>query len=622
MALVGTLAFACLAASFVYPSYLMPEDTNPLLRDRDVDFLLYEMFDAPALCALPAFADHSRETFDLYLRSARRLARDVLYPAYKPMDDEPARLLRGVVHTHPSMRAIWARIVDLGAIAATRPADVGGQQLPFLVGTLATAYLMAANLSACAYAGLTSGAAHLIEAFGDDFLKREMMARMYAGEWTGTMALTEPQAGSSLADVMTRATPREDGTYLIRGSKIFISGGDHDLTDNVVNMTLARIDGAPPGIKGLSLFAVPKRRYENGTLVGNDVHVAGAIHKIGWRGLPSLALSFGDEGDCRGWLVGKPHQGLRYMFQMMNDARIMVGMNGVATASVAYHEALAYARTRKQGRPIASRDPNQPQVPIIEHADVRRMLLRQKAIVEGGLCLVAFAACQADVAAHATDAEARRRAAHLLDVLTPVAKSFPAEWGFEANVLSVQVHGGYGYSSEQLPEAWLRDQKLNSIHEGTTGIHGLDLLGRRIVAEGGAPLRVLLEEADAVIGRADRAGVDAAWCLAVREAMARLADLTAHLGGIGLSGDVEAMMLHSTDFLTVVAIVVVAWLWLWQAALAKEALARGTAEEDFYQGKLCAAQYWIWTELPRVTHLAELCRSGEDSYGRMRDGWF
>ena len=600
----------------------MLKTTNPLLSDRDVNFLLYEMLDAPALCALPEFAEHSRDTFDLYLRSSRRLAREVLFPAYKPMDEQPARFENGGVVIHPVMKEIWPHLVSLGLLRATRPVAVGGSALPYTVGVLAAAYLMAANLSACAFAGLTTGAAHLIEAFGDDFLKREMMAPMYAGEWTGTMALTEPQAGSSLSDVTTRATKGQGDSYLIRGSKIFISGADHDLAENVVNMTLARIDDAPPGIKGLSLFAVPKLRREGDKLVPNDVHVTGAIHKLGWRGLPSLALSFGDNGDCRGWLVGEAHKGLRYMFQMMNDARIMVGLNGVATASVAYQEALAYARARVQGRPISAKDLTRPQIPIIEHADVRRMLLRQKAIVEGSLALVAFTARQGDLAHHATSAEERRRASLLLDALTPITKSFPAEWGFESNALALQIHGGYGYSSEQLPEAWLRDQKLNSIHEGTTGIHGLDLLGRRIIADAGAPVRILLEEIDATIARAERAGVDPSWGSAVGGAIRTLAEVAAQLGGLGMQGNVDGMMLHSTDFLALSSITVVAWLWLWQAAIAKEALARGPADVDFYEGKLCAAQYWIRTEVPRVAQLGALCLSGEDSYARMRDAWF
>ena len=602
----------------------MEKNLNPLLRDRDVDFLLYELLEAHTLCELPAFAEHSRETFDLYLRSARRLAREVLYPAYKPMDESPARLVSGKIVTHPRMKGIWEQLVSLGVISATRPAAVGGQSLPMTVATLAHAYLMAGNLSAYCYAGLTTGAAHLIEAFGDDTLKRELMTRMYAGEWTGTMALTEPHAGSSLSDVTTSASPRADGTYAIRGSKIFISGGDNDLTENIVHMTLARIEGAPAGIKGVSLFAVPKLRREEGALVSNDVSIAGVIHKIGWRGLPSLALSYGDQGDCRGWLVGEPHKGISYMFQMMNEARIMVGVNGAATATVAYHEAVEYARTRPQGRSLGTRQATSPQVPIVQHADVRRMLLRQKAIAEGAMALLAYCAQQSDLAEHAVEESTRRRASLLLDTLTPVAKTFPAEWGFEANALALQVHGGYGYSSEQLPEVWLRDQKLNSIHEGTTGIHGLDLLGRKVVAQGGAPIRILIEESEKTIARAGRAGIDAAWTARLRGAVQTVADVTAHLGALGMAGDAEGMLRHSTDYLSAFAIVVVGWVWLWQATLAKEALTRGTSapDADFYEGKLCAAEYWIATELPKVEALAALCRTGEGSYARMQDAWF
>lgn len=449
------------------------------------------------------------------------------------MDASPARLEGGGVVTHARMKEIWPQLVGLGVISATRPVEVGGANLPLTVASVAHAYLMAANAGAVSFAGLTSGAAHLIEAFGDERLKSTWMPRLYSGEWTGTMALTEPQAGSSLADVVTRATLRDDGSYSIRGSKIFISGGDHDLTPNVVHMTLARIDGAPPGIKGVSLFAIPKRREENGALVPNDVCVTGLIHKIGWRCLPSLALGFGDAGDCRGWLVGEPNKGISYMFQMMNEARILVGLNGVAVANVAYQESLAYARTRPQGRPLTSKDPAKPQVPIIEHADVRRMLLRQKAICEGGFALVAFTAKQADLAAHESDDAARRRAGLFLDLLTPIAKSFPAEWGFESNALALQIHGGYGYSSEQLPEAWLRDQKLNSIHEGTTGIQGMDLLGRKVIANGGEPLRILIEEIERTIARATEAGVDPEWCARLKTAADETAGLVMHLGALG-----------------------------------------------------------------------------------------
>jgi butyryl-CoA dehydrogenase len=356
------------------------------------------------------------------------------------------------------------------------------------------------------FVGLTVGAGHLIEAFGTDELKERFMTKMYAGEWTGTMALTEPQAGSSLGDITTSATPTDDGYYLIKGSKIFISGADHGITENVVNLALARIDGAPDGTKGISLFAVPRLREEGGSLVSNDVTVAGLIHKIGWRGLPSLALEFGDEGDCRGWLVGEPNQGLRYMFQMMNEARIMIGVNGAATASAAYHEALSYALDRKQGRQLGARGGEQ--VSIIEHADVRRMLLRQKAIVEGSFALLGTVARYADISEQGASDEERERAGLLLNLLTPIAKTFPAERGFEANVLAIQVHGGYGYTSEYLPEAYMRDQKLNTLHEGTNAIQSMDLLGRKVMSKGGAPLRALAEEIGSTIARGREAGCD------------------------------------------------------------------------------------------------------------------
>ena len=569
---------------------------NPLVDDRDVDFLLDDVFDLAALTKLAFFSDHDRETFGAFIASARRVARSHFYPAYRPMDAEPPHLLDGRIHVHPRMKELWAQLRALDLIAAPRRAEVGGQQLPLSVYTLASVYLMAANLSAYGYAGLTQGAAHLLEAFGSDALRAAYMTKMYRGEWTGTMALTEPQAGSSLSDVATIAAPQPDGSYRIRGNKIFISGGDHDLADNVVHMTLARIAGAPAGIKGVSLFCVPRRRVENGELVDNDVATAGMIHKIGWRGLPSLALSYGERGDCHGWLVGEPHKGITYMFQMMNEARIMVGLNGVATASVAYQESLEYARTRPQGRPLTARDPAAPQVAIVQHADVRRMLLRQKAIVEGALALLVRTSLYADLARHADD-----RARTLLDLLTPVAKSFPAERGFEANALAVQIHGGYGYSSEYPVEAWLRDQKLNSIHEGTTGIQAIDLLGRRALAPNA--LAVLRDEIARTAARAREAGVPGG------DAVVAATDLLV----VGAS---PQHLAHATDYLDAFSTVVIAWQWLELAAAAAERAAR-TGETGFTRGKRAACAYWLATELPRVHVLIDLVRSDETSFAAL-----
>jgi len=595
---------------------------NPLVDDRGLSFVLYDVLGAADLARLPHFADHGRETFDAWIDLCRRFSRDVLYPAYRPLDEDPPVLVGGAVKVHPLLREIWPRMCELGVIAASRPFEVGGQQIPATIALAANLYLMAGNCAAYGFAGLTSGAAHLVEAFGSPALRERWLAPLHEGRFAGTMALTEPQAGSSLSDVRTRATPSDDH-FLLSGSKIFISGGDQDITENVVHMVLARIDGAPPGTKGVSLFLVPKLRLaEDGGFEGNDVSVPGLVHKIGWRGLPSVILALGESGDCRGWLVGEPGRGLAHMFQMMNEARIMVGANGVATASVAYLESIAYAKDRPQGRSVTDRNPLSPQVPIVEHADVRRMLLRQKAIVEGGLALVLQAALQADLAAHAPTPEKRRRAQLLLDLLTPVAKSFPAEKGFESNALAIQIHGGYGYSSEYLPETWLRDQKLNSIHEGTTGIQGMDLLGRKVMADGGGALSILGEEVASACARAARAGVDPLWIEALGRATADVGALTMELAGRGMGGDVDAMLLHSSDYLELFSTVVVAWLWLLQAAAAKEALAEARGHPDMLQGKLAAAAYWLRFELPRIGPLVATCREGEDSYARVRPEWF
>jgi butyryl-CoA dehydrogenase len=595
----------------------MRAETNPLLDDRDVAFLLYDVHDAASLCALPAFAQHSRETFDLTLHTLRRLAREVVFPASRTVDAAAPTLHDGVVKLHPAMHRMFHELAATGALAATRPETVGGQQLPQLVASVAMAYISAASNAVAGLAMLTTEAAHLIESFGDDALRTRYLAALYEGRSTGTMCLTEPHAGSSLGDITTRATAVADGTWRITGSKIFISGGEHDLTENIVHLVLARIEGAPEGTRGVSLFAVPKLRSDGENLVANDVRCAGVLHKIGWRGLPSVVLNLGEEGDCHGWLVGTAGRGLAQMFQMMNAARIAVGVSAAATAYVAYQEALRYAFTRPQGRAHSAHG---AQVAIVTHPDVRRMLLRQKAIAEGALSLTLAAARLADLAEHGTDDDIRRRARLVLDLLTPVAKSFPAERGFEANALAVQIHGGYGYTSEYLPELWLRDQKLNSIHEGTTGIQSLDLLGRKVVAAGGEALSAWSGMVGESIAEAMAAGVDGTWCEALDGAVAEVRALTATLAARGLAGELDAMLSHATDYLDLFSTVCVAWQWLRQATASRRALDAGHGG-DLHRGKLQAAQYWFRTELPRVAHLATLCRDTEDSYLRVEAAW-
>jgi len=587
---------------------------NALLNDRDVNFILYEVLKAQDLCKLPAFAEHSQDIFDMYLSAIRKFAREDFYPSYKPMNEDQPKLEDGEVKVHPMIHDLYPKLTELGLLTASRPPEVDGAQLPLTISNIAQGYLMAANAGGFGFAGLTMGAARLIEAFGTEELQEKFMKPMYEGRFTGTMALTEPQAGSSLSDVATKATPTEDGHYLISGTKIFLSGGDQDFSENIVHLALARIEGAPAGIKGISLFAVPKRRQvKDGSWVANDLTPSGVFHKIGWKGLPSIALSLGENNACHAYLVGQAHQGIRHMFQMMNEARIMVGMHGVATSYVAYLESLNYARDRPQGRPIQTKDPTQPQVSIVEHADVRRMLLKQKSIVEGGLCLLAATARYADLEEHGASEEDRIHAHFMLELLIPVAKSFPAERGFESNSLAVQIHGGYGYTTEYPVESWFKEQKLNSIHEGTTGIHSIDLLGRKVMMKDGAVLKAFRQEVLRDLEAAISAGVEKDWCDSLRQALTTVEELTAHLSKLG---DVQAMTLHSVDYLELFSTVAMSWLWI------KQATAAIGQDSDFYRGKLQAAQYWIKTELPKIEHLAELCRSGEDSYGQMQDAWF
>jgi alkylation response protein AidB-like acyl-CoA dehydrogenase len=601
--------------------------SNPLVRDRDVEFLLYEVHDVLRLCALPTFAEHERETFDLFLRSAAKLGREQLFPLFREMDEQPARLLDGRVYAHPRAGELYAQMVELGILTAGRPESVGGAHLPSVISTMGFLYLMAGNGGMAGYPLLTAGSAHLLESFGSEHLRETFMAKMYSGEWSGTMSLTEPQAGSSLGDLTTSATPVEgrEGVYRIKGSKIFISGGDQQFLDNIVHLTLARRVGDPAGTRGISLFAVPRLRpREDGSLEFNDVHTSQLVHKIGWRGLPSLGLSYGENDDCLGWIVGEPCKGLNYMFQMMNEARLLVGANATATASAAYHESLAYARERTQGRRLERGASQSGPTAIIEHPDVRRMLLRQKAIVEGSLSLLVTTARHADLAAHAEQPAERERAGLILDILTPIAKSFPAERGFESTSLALQIHGGYGYSSEYLPELWMREQRLNTIHEGTTAIQSLDLLGRKVVAKAGRALFALSEDIRVDIEHARHCGVDEELCDTVKIELARMTGLTQVLGARGLGGDVVGMLAHSVDYLTLFSNLIISWQWLLMAAAACRGLGRELDDEqtDYYRGKIEAARYWIRTELADNARLAVLCESAEDSYLKVPDaGW-
>lgn len=603
-----------------------------MIDEQTLEFLLFDCLRVDELLALPYFAHHSHETLALSLRTAQQFAKEQLQPLHAPMDRAPPELKDGHVLTHPDLKRLYAAMAENGFITSERSLEVGGQQLPFTVALAMNGVLSAANMGAACYVGLSDGAAHLIESFGSEELKKNYMVPMYEGRWTGTMALTEPQAGSSLADVRSRATPARDGSYKVKGSKVFISGGDNSFAENIVHLVLARIDGAPAGVKGVSLFCVPKKRLENGKLVPNDVATSGVFHKMGWKALPSIALELGEEGACVGYLVGEANQGLRCMFQMMNGARLAVGMSSVATASAAYQTSLRYARERPQGRPATNRDPATAQIPIIQHADVRRMLLAQKAIIEGSLALVLRCGLYADLAAHSGNAEVRARSQKLLDFLTPIAKAIPSEKGFEANTLAVQIHGGYGYTSEYLPELYLREQKLNTLHEGTTGIQSLDLLGRKILGDGGQSAMLLNEEIQATIaGTAGNAELAPLGDM-LANGLANWSQALMTLGQRAAAGELERALSTSVWHLELAGILVVAWQLLDMARIATASAAGGQpgsaaarkthVNPSFVEGKVRAAHYWFEYEMAKVVGLCNLLNRERPSYLEMNESSF
>jgi butyryl-CoA dehydrogenase len=570
-----------------------------LLSRQDLDFLLHRWLDVGALTGRPRFAEHSRETFDAVLDLAERIATDHFAPHNRTADENEPRMVDGRVEMVPEVGKALRVFSEAGLMAGTFDEELGGMQLPHAVAQAAMAWFHAANVGTAAYPFLTMANARLLLAHGAPGLVDRFVPPMLEGRWFGTMALSEPQAGSSLADITTRAEAQDDGTYRLTGNKMWISGGDHELTENIVHLVLAKVPGGPPGTKGISLFVVPKVLVTDNGALGerNDVVLAGLNHKMGYRGTTNALLNFG-EGVHRpggrpgavGYLVGDEHRGLTYMFSMMNEARIGVGLGATALGYTGYLHALDYARTRTQGRPPGAKDPSSQPVPIVQHADVRRMLLAAKSYVEGGLALGLYCARLVDEEQTAESAETRARAHLLLEVLTPVAKAWPSRWGPVADDLAIQVHGGYGYTRDYPVEQFYRDNRLNPIHEGTNGIQAIDLLGRKVVMRDGAGLALLLETIGTTTGRA--AGTEWADLAADLDVVrARLAEVTATLWS---TGDPDLALANATAYLDVTGSLVVAWLWL------EQVLALGRDEGDFADGKRAAARWFQRWELPGV----------------------
>lgn len=570
-----------------------------ILSRRDLDFLLFEWLDVEAMLSRPRFAEHDRETVSAALDLAQTLAEDLFAPHNKLADqNEPKMLPGGGVLLPAEVKVALEALSASGLLAASQPADVGGMQLPFVVDKAAFAWLQAANPGTSGYALLTMAAANLLLEHGSPDQIENYARPLLEGRFFGTMCLSEPQAGSSLADIRTRAVPDGDGGYRLFGNKMWISGGEHSLSESIMHLVLARVDGAPAGVKGLSLFIVPRDLPQDGGPVRNDVALAGLNHKMGQRGTVNTLLNFGEgaslpggRAGAVGFLVGQEGAGLRAMFTMMNEARISVGASAAAIGYTGYLHALDYARNRPQGRPAGAKDATEPQTLIVRHADVRRMLLAQKAYAEGALALNLYCARLVDDLRTGPPAD-RPTTALLLDLLTPIAKSWPSQFCLEGNALAIQVHGGYGYTRDYNVEQFYRDNRLNPIHEGTHGIQAIDLLGRKVVIAQGAGLTAFAARVTETCDRADRLGeTEREHATVVRALLAEILATTARLHA---ADDPELTLANASVYLEALGHLTIGWIWL------EQLLAAHGKTGDFYDGKRAAARYFLRWELPRT----------------------
>ncbi|HMM77598.1 MAG TPA: acyl-CoA dehydrogenase [Gammaproteobacteria bacterium] len=596
-----------------------------LLNRRDLEFVLYELLQVEALAAHPRYAGQDRALYDATLDAAEKLAAEKFAPHAAELDEHEPSFDGERVHLIPQVKEALDAYVEAGFMGASLDADLGGMQIPWTVAQVCAAYFSAANVSTAAYPFITIAACNLLGKFGSEEQKRRYLAPMVAGRYFGTMVLSEPQAGSSLADIRTRAVPTAQGHYLLTGNKMWTSAAEHDLAENIVHLVLAKIPGGPPGVKGISLFIVPKYLVGDDGRLGarNDARVAGLNHKMGYRGTVNAVFNLGEQGECRGWLLGEPHQGLSYMFHMMNEARIGVGLGAVALGTTGYLHSLRYARERPQGRHPDNKDPASPMLPIVEHADIRRLLLAQKATVEGGLALELYCSWLIDCERTASDAAARDRLALLLDLLTPIAKSWPSEFCLEANKHAIQILGGYGYTRDYPLERFYRDNRLNPIHEGAHGIHGIDLLGRKLAMRGGAAFELLLAELDATLAAAAALPALAEYVACLRAVRAALIETTAALGRLRDGGELTRALANAGVYLDTFGHVVIGWLWLKMAVVAAQAVARASgSERDFYLGKLQACRYFYRYELAKVPERLALLARADDTCLAMQDAWF
>lgn len=580
-------------------------------------YILYDIHNLEGLLSRDRFKDHDIASLDLFLESVKDFSDRELYPYFKEMDETPAYHKDGTVIVHKQVDVMMKKGGELGVISASFDYDDGGLQIPFMAHQAAAFILDAANNHLPGYAGLTQGAAELIIEFGNEELNTAYVPNMLSGIWGGTMCLTEPQAGSSLSDIVTKATPTDTGFYKISGQKIFISGGDHQYAENIVHLVLARIEGAPKGTKGISLFVVPKNRpTSDGSLEYNDVMTVADFQKMGQRGYCTTHLGFGDSDDCRGWLVGEENRGLAQMFLMMNAARIAVGRGAAAIAMAAYRTSLHYANERPQGRKLTStgkKNPSDKQALIIEHPDVRRMLLLQKAIVEGSLSLVLLASKYYDIIHSSENPEEKEKYNLLLEIIIPIVKTFPSEAGSTSVNNGLQVLGGYGFCTDFSLQQYYRDIRISSLYEGTTGIQSQDLLARKVPLQNGKALALLVDEMMRTISLASNYDELKPYADELSSSLQLSQKILQKLMPFAMKGNYERYLSDANLFMEYMSIVVLSWLWLEMAVNSKEKITTDDLKYSkiFYESKIHTMKFYFKYELPKTLSLAESLMSDE-----------
>jgi hypothetical protein len=588
-----------------------------LLADRrDIDFVLYEQLKIEDILKTEKYSELNRKMFDMVISEARNLGIKEIYPTYEEGDREGVKFENGKVTVPQCFHRPYKLFAEGEWIAMAENPEVGGQGLPAVIRQAAFEYISGANYAMSTFGDLGHGAAKMIELFGTAKQKELFLKKIYSGEWGGTMLLTEPGAGSDVGALTTTAVKNPDGTYSISGNKIFITCGDHDLTENIIHPVLARIEGAPPGTKGISLFIVPKIWVNDDGSLGepNDVVCSGVEEKMGLHGSPTCSMNLGGTGKCRGLLLGEENKGLMVMFHMMNEARLNVGAQGFSAASAAYLYAVNYARERLQGRDIeGGKDPAAPQVPIIRHPDVRRMLLQMKAYVEGMRSFVYYVAYCFDKKSTAKTADEKQCYNDLIELLTPVIKAYCSERGQSVCDQAIQVYGGYGYTKEYPVEQLYRDCRITSIYEGTNGIQAMDLLGRKLGMKEGTVFIDFLNEMKTAVVNARRIPQLEDPAGRLESALSRLSEVATHISKTAFSKDLKLAFAYAHPFLEVVGDMIMAWMLLWRAAVAVPKLEKlaGSADEEtifskaaknkdaaFYAGQLKSAEFFISSFLP------------------------